>query len=140
MDRVFALANEFGLGHRLPRRPSAGGPSLRPSLHRREDHRRRDARKGHGLATAFALGHVPEDEHKHAIDLCAQAGVSICVTPYFSMRERVALPRQAGVNVSYMSDNIQDTWQPHGNGDMLLLAAFTARLTRSTPMPTLTPF
>ena len=45
------------------------------------------------------------------------------------MRERVALPRQAGVNVSYMSDNIQDTWQPHGNGDMLLLAAFTARLT-----------
>ena len=45
------------------------------------------------------------------------------------MRERVSLPRQAGVNVSYMSDNIQDTWQPHGNGDMMLLAAFTARLT-----------
>ena len=27
-----------------------------------------------------------------------------------------------------MSDNIRDSWQPHGNGDMLQLALFVARL------------
>ena len=33
-----------------------------------------------------------------------------------------------GVNVTYMSDNIRDTWQPYGNADMLQLALFVARL------------
>ena len=128
VDRVFALANEFGLGIDFHTdQVRAARPFALPYIAEKTI---ADGMQGKVMAShCFALGHVPEDEHKQAIELCAQAGVSICVTPYFSMRERVALPRQAGVNVSYMSDNIQDTWQPHGNGDMLLLAAFTARLT-----------
>ena len=128
VDKVFALANEFGLGIDFHTdQVRASRPFALPHIAEKTI---ADGMQGMVMGShCFALGHVPEDEHKQAIDLCAQAGVSICVTPYFSMRERVALPRQAGVNVSYMSDNIQDTWQPHGNGDMMLLAAFTARLT-----------
>ena len=128
VDKVFALANEFGLGIDFHTdQVRASRPFALPHIAEKTI---ADGMQGMVMGShCFALGHVPEDEHKQAIDLCAQAGVSICVTPYFSMRERVSLPRQAGVNVSYMSDNIQDTWQPHGNGDMMLLAAFTARLT-----------
>ena len=76
-----------------------------------------------------ALGYISPEEHKHVIELCARAGVNICVTPFECLHERVALPRQAGVNVTYMSDNIQDAWRAHGNGDMMLLAVFASRLT-----------
>ena len=128
VDKVFELANEFGIGIDFHTdQVRAARPFALPHI---AEKTMADGMQGRVMAShCFALGHVPEDEHKQAIDLCAQAGVSICVTPYFTMRERLALPRQAGVNVSYMSDNIQDTWQPHGNGDMLLLAIFTARLT-----------
>ena len=128
VDKVFQLANEFGIGIDFHTdQVRAARPFALPHIAEKAN---ADGMQGMVMAShCFALGHVPEDEHKQASDLCAQAGVSICVTPYFTMRERLALPRQAGVNVSYMSDNIQDTWQPHGNGDMLLLAIFTARLT-----------
>ena len=128
VDKVFSLANEFGIGIDFHTdQVRASRPFALPHIAEKAI---ADGMQGMVMAShCFALGHVPEDEHKQAIDLCAEAGVSICVTPYFTMRERLALPRQAGVNVSYMSDNIQDTWQPHGNGDMLLLAIFTARLT-----------
>ena len=128
VDRVFALAKEFGLGIDFHTdQVRASQPFALPYI---AEKTMAEGMQGRVMAShCFALGHVPADEHKRAIDLCAQAGVNICVTPYTSMPERVALPRQAGVNVSYMSDNIQDAWQPHGNGDMLLLAAFTARLT-----------
>ena len=89
-----------------------------------------DGMQGRVMAShCRALGHVSTGEHQRAIELCAQAGVNICVTPFESMHERVALPRQAGVNVTYMSDNIQDAWRAHGNGDMMLLAVFASRLT-----------
>ena len=128
VDKVFELANEFGIGIDFHTdQVRASRPFALPHIAEKAI---ADGMQGMVMAShCFALGHVPGDEHKQAIDLCAQAGVSICVTPYFTMQERLALPRQAGVNVSYMSDNIQDTWQPHGNGDMLLLAIFTARLT-----------
>ena len=128
VDRVFALANEFGLGIDLHTdQVQAARPFVLPYI---AEKTMAEGMQGRVMAShCWALGHVVEDEYRRAINLCAQANVTICVTPYTSLRQRVALPRQAGVNVSYMSDNIQDAWAAHGNGDMLLLAIFTARLT-----------
>ena len=128
VDKVFALAEEYGLGIDFHTdQVRAARPFALPYI---AEKTMATGMQGQVMAShCFALGHVPAGEHQHAIDLCSRAEVSICVTPYVSMRERVALPREAGVNVTYMSDNIQDAWQPHGNGDMLLLAIFTARLT-----------
>ena len=60
--------------------------------------------------------------------MCREAGVSICCQPNATIEERVIEPVNGGVNVTYMSDNIRDTWQPYGNADMLQLALFVARL------------
>ena len=128
VDKVFALANEFGLGIDLHTdQVQAARPFVLPYMAEKTI---AEGMQGKVMAShCWALGHVPDDEYRHAIDLCAQADVTICCTPYTTLRQRIALPRQAGVNVSYMSDNIQDAWAAHGNGDMLLLAIFTARLT-----------
>ena len=88
VDKVFALANEFGLGIDFHTdQVRASRPFALPHIAEKTI---ADGMQGMVMGShCFALGHVPEDEHKQAIDLCAQAGVSICVTPYFSMRERV---------------------------------------------------
>ena len=128
VDRVFALANEFGLGIDLHTdQVQAARPFVLPYMAEKTV---AEGMQGKVMAShCWALGHVPDDEYRHAIDLCARADVTICCTPYTSLRQRIAIPREAGINVSYMSDNIQDAWAAHGNGDMLLLAIFTARLT-----------
>ena len=76
----------------------------------------------------YALGHVTPEERQQAIRMCREAGVSICCQPNATIEERVIEPVNGGVNVTYMSDNIRDTWQPYGNADMLQLALFVARL------------
>ena len=128
VDRIFALANEFGLDIDFHTdQVSASRPFFLPYI---AEKTMAEGMQGRVMAShCRALGHVSTDEHQRAIELCAQAGVNICVTPFESMHERVALPRQAGVNVTYMSDNIQDAWRAHGNGDMMLLAVFASRLT-----------
>ncbi|PKB64873.1 MAG: hypothetical protein BZY82_10180 [SAR202 cluster bacterium Io17-Chloro-G3] len=78
----------------------------------------------------FGLAHHKPEIRQKAVDLCREADVSICCTPFTTVNERVIEPVEAGVNVSYMSDNIRDTWQPYGNADMLQLALFVARLGR----------
>ena len=76
----------------------------------------------------YALGHVTPEERQQAIRMCREAGVSICCQPNATIEERVIEPVNGGVNVTCMSDNIRDTWQPYGNADMLQLALFVARL------------
>ena len=128
VDRIFALAREFGLDIDFHTdQVSAARPFALPYI---AEKTMADGMQGRVMAShCRALGYVSTDEHQQAIELCARAGVNICVTPFECMHERVALPRQAGVNVTYMSDNIQDAWRAHGNGDMMLLAVFASRLT-----------
>ena len=128
VDRIFSLAREFGLDIDFHTdQVSAARPFALPYI---AEKTMADGMQGRVMAShCRALGYVSTDEHQQAIELCARAGVNICVTPFECMHERVALPRQAGVNVTYMSDNIQDAWRAHGNGDMMLLAVFASRLT-----------
>ena len=128
VDRIFSLAREFGLDIDFHTdQVSAARPFALPYI---AEKTMADGMQGRVMAShCRALGYVSTDEHQRAIELCARAGVNICVTPFECMHERVALPRQAGVNVTYMSDNIQDAWRAHGNGDMMLLAVFASRLT-----------
>ena len=128
VDRIFALAKEFGLDIDFHTdQVSAARPFALPYI---AEKTMAEGMQGRVMAShCRALGYVSTDEHQQVIELCARAGVNICVTPFECMHERVALPRQAGVNVTYMSDNIQDAWRAHGNGDMMLLAVFASRLT-----------
>ena len=128
VDRIFAIANEFGLDIDFHTdQVNASRPFALPYIAEKTI---AEGMQGRVMAShCRALGYVSSDEHQRTIEMCARAGVNICVTPFESMHHRVALPRQAGVNVSYMSDNIQDAWRPHGNGDMMLLAVFASRLT-----------
>ena len=128
VDRIFSLAREFGLDIDFHTdQVSAARPFALPYI---AEKTMADGMQDRVMAShCRALGYVSTDEHQQAIELCARAGVNICVTPFECMHERVALPRQAGVNVTYMSDNIQDAWRAHGNGDMMLLAVFASRLT-----------
>ena len=76
----------------------------------------------------YALPHVPPEVRRETIAKCKAASISICCYPGSTIVERMVEPYEAGVNVTYMSDNIQDTWDPFGNGDMLLLAFMVGRL------------
>ena len=80
------------------------------------------------LGHCIALGHVTPQERQAAILKLREAQISICITPYTTINERALEPLAGGVNATYMSDNIRDSWQPFGNGDMLHLASFVARL------------
>lgn len=128
VDRIFALANEYGLDIDFHTdQVSAARPFALPYIAEKTI---AEGMQGRVMAShCRALGYISPEEHKHVTELCARAGVNICVTPFECLHERVALPRQAGVNVTYMSDNIQDAWRAHGNGDMMLLAVFASRLT-----------
>jgi cytosine deaminase len=80
------------------------------------------------LGHCIALGHINPEERKHAINLLKEAQVSICATPHTTIEERILQPAAGGVAATYMTDNIRDSWQALGNGDMLQLALFVARL------------
>ena len=80
------------------------------------------------LGHCIALGHVSPDERQKAIKKLQEAQVSICITPYTTIQERLEQPAEGGVSVSYISDNIRDPWAAFGNADMLQLALFVARL------------
>ena len=80
------------------------------------------------LGHCHALAHVSPEERQRAIGLLRVAGVSTCITPFTTVQERLLEPASGGVTATYMTDNVQDSWQPFGNADMLLLALFVARL------------
>ena len=119
LEAVFDLASRFGRGVDIHLHD--GG-----ELGRFEIERIADMTEAHGLAGqvvishAYALGaFVPEQLHPLA-DRLAQLGISImsCAPSHF-MAPPLAMLRSRGVNVCSGSDNVRDTWSPHGNGDML---------------------
>ena len=127
VDRIFALAKEYDLDidfhtDMVP----ADTPFLLPYIAEKAI---AEGWQGRVLAGhCFALAHVTPDDRQRAIEKCKEAQVSICISPFASIQQRVIEPVSGGVNVTYMSDNIRDTWSSFGNADMLQLALFVGRL------------
>jgi cytosine deaminase len=94
------------------------------------------------ISHAFCLGDGDRDSVDRMIDTLAEAGIGIISAvpgeipfpPMFKLAER-------GVKCALASDSLRDTWNPHGNGDMLdrcwLLAYRTHRRTDSELVSTL---
>lgn len=127
VDRTFALAKEYDLDIDFHTDQVHGPrPFVLPYIAEKAI---AEGWQGRVMAShCFGLGYVTPEERRSAIQRCREAGVSICVTPYETIQERVIEPRAAGVNVTYMSDNIQDAWASFGNADMLMIALFVGRL------------
>ena len=127
VDRTFALAKEYDLDIDFHTDQVHGTrPFVLPYIAEKAI---AGGWQGRVMAShCFGLGYVTPEERQSAIQKCREAGVSICVTPYETIQERVIEPKSAGVNVTYMSDNIQDAWAPFGNADMLMMALFVGRL------------
>ncbi len=72
------------------------------------------------VSHAFCLGDAPRDELARMMDLLAEAGIGIISAvpgdipfpPLFDLAGH-------GVRCAIASDSLRDTWNPHGNGDML---------------------
>lgn len=72
------------------------------------------------VSHAFCLGDAKGKRREEMIDLLADAGVGIisavpgeiAFPPMFELARR-------GVRCAVASDSLRDTWNPHGNGDML---------------------
>ncbi|WP_395450232.1 amidohydrolase family protein [Aminobacter sp. UC22_36] len=72
------------------------------------------------VSHAFCLGTASRDELARMMDLLAEAGIGIISAvpgdipfpPMFELAEH-------GVRCAVASDSLRDTWNPHGNGDML---------------------
>jgi cytosine deaminase len=80
--------------------------------------------QGHvGVSHAYGLGDLDETAQRKIADVIAKAGVSIMTNaPGHHGFPPVAILRAAGVTVYSGSDNIQDSWWPYGDGDMLTRA------------------
>lgn len=72
------------------------------------------------ISHAFALGEVSELELAATSEKLAEAGITIITSAPLS-RTLPPIPylRNHGVNVAAGCDNIYDSWQPYGNGDVL---------------------
>ena len=127
VDKVFAVAKEYGLAIDFHTdQAQVASPFSLPYIAERTI---AEGWQGRVMAShCFGLAHVSPEERQSAIQRCSEAQVSICVTPYTTIEQRVMEPVAGGVNVTYMSDNIRDTWNPFGNADMLQLALFVGRL------------
>lgn len=72
------------------------------------------------VSHAFCLGDGPRDDVAHMIDRLADAQIGIISAvpgdiefpPMFDLATR-------GIKCAVASDSLRDTWNPHGNGDML---------------------
>ncbi|MGG1658229.1 amidohydrolase [Brevibacillus sp. NRS-1366] len=72
------------------------------------------------ISHAFALGDVPTPEAEEMAAILREAGITIITSvPYSRVIPPVQLLHQNGVEVAVGCDNIFDTWQPYGNGDVL---------------------
>lgn len=72
------------------------------------------------ISHAFALGDIPVQEAEEMATILREAGISIITSvPYSRVIPPVPLLHQNGVEVAVGCDNIFDTWQPYGNGDVL---------------------
>lgn len=76
------------------------------------------------ISHAFGLGEVPVAEASDLAALLAEAGITIVTSlPHSRTLPPVPLLQDKGVQVAVGCDNIFDTWQPFGNGDILERAA-----------------
>lgn len=72
------------------------------------------------VSHAFCLGDASRDQQGRMAEMLAEAGIGIisavpgdiAFPPMFDLAE-------AGVRCAVASDSLRDTWNPHGNGDML---------------------
>lgn len=72
------------------------------------------------ISHAFALGDIPAPEAEEMATILREAGITIITSvPYSRVIPPVPLLHQNGVDVAVGCDNIFDTWQPYGNGDVL---------------------
>lgn len=72
------------------------------------------------ISHAFALGDIPPAEAEEMATILREAGITIITSvPYSRVIPPVSLLHQNGVDVAVGCDNIFDTWQPYGNGDVL---------------------
>ncbi|BFT69585.1 amidohydrolase [Paenibacillus sp. P36] len=72
------------------------------------------------ISHAFALGEVPAGEAAELSAILAEAGITIITSaPHSRTLPPVPLLHEKGVAVAAGCDNIFDTWQPFGNGDIL---------------------
>ncbi|MED1949614.1 amidohydrolase [Brevibacillus centrosporus] len=72
------------------------------------------------ISHAFGLGELSEGEATEMADILADAGITIIThVPINRPIPPVPLLHERGVAVAVGSDNIFDSWQPFGNGDML---------------------
>lgn len=72
------------------------------------------------ISHAFGLGEVPAGEAADLAAILAEAGITIITSvPHSRTIPPVPLLQEKGVSVAAGCDNIFDTWQPFGNGDVL---------------------
>ncbi|MFC8686776.1 amidohydrolase [Brevibacillus porteri] len=72
------------------------------------------------ISHAFALGDIPVQEAEEMATILREAGITIITSvPFSRVIPPVQLLHQNGVDVAVGCDNIFDTWQPYGNGDVL---------------------
>ncbi|WP_409344319.1 amidohydrolase [Paenibacillus sp. MBLB4367] len=72
------------------------------------------------VSHAFGIGDVPAGEAADLAAVLAEAGITVITSvPHSRVIPPVPLLRDHGVNVAVGCDNIFDTWQPYGNGDLL---------------------
>ena len=80
--------------------------------------------QGHvGISHAYGLGDLDPGAQRRIAEIIARAGVAIMTNaPGHHAFPPVQILREAGVTVYSGSDNIQDSWWPYGDGDMLTRA------------------
>lgn len=72
------------------------------------------------VSHAFSLGDLPSGEAAEMAEMLAEAGIAIIThVPIDGSMPPVELLHGKGVQVAVGSDNIFDTWQVWGNGDLL---------------------
>ncbi|QDS35359.1 amidohydrolase [Brevibacillus brevis] len=72
------------------------------------------------ISHAFALGDISVQEAEEMATILREAGITIITSvPFSRVIPPVQLLHQNGVDVAVGCDNIFDTWQPYGNGDVL---------------------
>ncbi|MGO0058865.1 amidohydrolase [Brevibacillus fluminis] len=72
------------------------------------------------ISHAFGLGEIPVGEAADLAAQLAEAGITIITSaPHSAQLPPVPLLHEKGVSVAAGCDNIYDTWQPFGNGDVL---------------------
>ncbi len=72
------------------------------------------------ISHAFGLGGVPQGEAEEMAAVLAEAGITIITSvPLSRVLPPVPLLEARGVTVAVGNDNVFDSWQPFGNGDIL---------------------